>query len=71
LGDNKLESLPKSIGNLKNLKVLNLSRNQLSSLPVSIFHLSNLEEIYLSENNFNIETKDVKELEIMGIKVFL
>jgi Leucine-rich repeat (LRR) protein len=71
LGDNKLESLPESIGNLKNLKILNLSRNQLSAFPVSIFNLSNLEELYLSENNFNIETKDVKELEIMGIKVFL
>ena len=45
-----LKSLPDSIGNLKNLRILDLSNNYLTTLPESIGNLKNLEELNLSNN---------------------
>lgn len=42
LRDLDLDRLPESIGNLSNLKILNLGANQLASLPDNIGNLSNL-----------------------------
>ncbi len=45
-----LKVLPDSVGNLKNLRILDLSDNNLETLPNSIGDLTNLEELYLSSN---------------------
>ena len=50
LVDQKLTSLPESIGNLINLRELHLSGNQLISLPESFGNLTNLIELDLSSN---------------------
>lgn len=44
-------SLPERIGELVNLKLLNIYANQLRTLPDSIGNLIQLESIYLDENN--------------------
>jgi len=47
-----LTSLPGSIGDLKELRILSLSSNQLKSLPESFQNLINLEILHLSGNKF-------------------
>ena len=47
-----LISLPDSIGELKELRILSLSSNQLKSLPESFQNLINLEKLHLSGNKF-------------------
>ena len=42
--------LPKSIGELKNLKYLDLFNNEITKLPESIGELINLEDLNLSNN---------------------
>jgi len=54
-----LEQL-KNIGNLKELKYLNLERNELGSLPESIFKLTKLEYLNLSGNKLTTLPKSVK-----------
>jgi len=53
LSKNRIAYLPDALGNLLNLKQLNLSRNQLDekSFPQSISRLQMLEEVNLSSNN--------------------
>jgi hypothetical protein len=46
--------IPQTIGNLRRLKVLDLSDNKLSGLiPQAISNMNSLEEIYLYDNNFS------------------
>lgn len=45
------QELPKNIGALKKLKILNLSGNSLKALPESIGGLTNLRELYLEYND--------------------
>ena len=51
LNNNKLTSLPTSIGNLTSLKQLNLSYNNLTSLPPEIGNLSSLERLWIHFNH--------------------
>lgn len=47
-----LEALPSSIGDLKNLKMLELSDNPLGSLPTSFIKLNSIETLILKKCNF-------------------
>lgn len=45
-----LNSLPESIGQISNLRILSLDRNQLTKLPEVIQHLTNLERLSIGGN---------------------
>lgn len=47
-----LKQLPKAIGKISTLRVLDLSCNELSHLPSTVLHLTNLVELYLDRNMF-------------------
>lgn len=47
-----LRNLPKSLGDLRSIRVLNLRKNELENLPSSLKNLKPLEELNISENNF-------------------
>ncbi|KXJ12812.1 leucine-rich repeat-containing protein 40 [Exaiptasia diaphana] len=49
--DNVIESLPKEIGSLENIKRLNLSHNKLTCLRPEIGHLSNLCSLKIQHNS--------------------
>ncbi|WP_340935902.1 leucine-rich repeat domain-containing protein [Polaribacter haliotis] len=50
-GDQTLMVLPNEIGNITNLKLLNLDSNGLTSLPSTIGSLTNLEELSITSNS--------------------
>uniref|UniRef100_A0A8B9HM66 Erbb2 interacting protein n=1 Tax=Astyanax mexicanus TaxID=7994 RepID=A0A8B9HM66_ASTMX len=50
LHSNKLESLPKEMGDMQKLKVVNLSDNKLKNLPYSFTKLNQMTAMWLSEN---------------------
>ncbi|WP_313989907.1 leucine-rich repeat domain-containing protein [Xanthocytophaga flavus] len=52
-GSRKIGSIPDQIGQLTNLRVLNLSANNLRDLPPTIANLVNLTELNLSHNEFD------------------
>lgn len=60
---NIIETLPKEIGNLKNLKELALYGIRLNSLPSEIKNLKQLEYINLNENNFEKFPEELTFLE--------
>ncbi|AAN48376.2 leucine rich repeat protein [Leptospira interrogans str. C10069] len=49
LSNNQLITLPKEIGQLKELEWLSLSKNQLKTLPKEIETLKKLEELFLDD----------------------
>jgi Leucine-rich repeat (LRR) protein len=51
--DNKLTSIPDSIGNLINLSILNLKSNNLTELPETIKNLKGLQVADFTANNFD------------------
>lgn len=59
---NRLTTLPKEIGNLSNLKKLNLTSNQLASLPDTIGKLSKLEFIDLGKAEFTLQYNQLHSL---------
>lgn len=46
----QLTSLPSSITQMTNLRVLGLAGNKLTQLPTALFKLVNLQELYLDGN---------------------
>lgn len=50
VNNNKITTMPDSIGILRNLKVLNVSNNQLTAIPESIIKVPNLEIIRVENN---------------------
>uniref|UniRef100_A0A7S1TGR8 Uncharacterized protein n=1 Tax=Compsopogon caeruleus TaxID=31354 RepID=A0A7S1TGR8_9RHOD len=48
---NDLKIVPRELGNLLKLRILNLSRNQLTEIPTSFGELSGLTELYLMDND--------------------
>jgi Leucine-rich repeat (LRR) protein len=58
-----LKEVPKGIGVLKNLKVLDLSGNDFDVLPTTFRNLTNLQELFLNDDqNFNFK----KSIPILG-----
>lgn len=52
LKNDHLVNIPKGFGNLKKLKVLDLSGNDFKLLPESLSELENLEEIFLNDEKY-------------------
>jgi Leucine-rich repeat (LRR) protein len=50
LNKNKIQKVTDTIGNLRNLEILNISQNLISVLPDSIGYLKKLKELDLSDN---------------------
>jgi hypothetical protein len=48
--DNEIAALPEAIGNLSDLRYLDLSGNQLTNLPRSFCEIASLNEIGLADN---------------------
>lgn len=57
-----IEELPKSIGNLDSLKILNLNYNQLPNLPKEIGRITTLEELLLRKNTITELPKTIGKL---------
>lgn len=55
LSENRITKIPKKIGNLTNLIILDLSNNSyITKIPKEIIKLTNLKKIYLPDNNLKI-----------------
>ena len=67
MSENGLTSLPKEIGKLKNLRVLECEGNKLEALPEELSKLQNLEILRLGRN----QIKDVSALKKMNNLVTL
>lgn len=65
--ENKLDSLPEMVRNLKNLKNLDLRENPLKSLPWSITELDSLEEIQIDAKVFKNLPETLQEF-IQNVK---
>ena len=60
--NSNLESIPKSIGNLSNLRILDLEDNELKSIPENIGELKNLKVLNLGMNEINKIPDSIGEL---------
>lgn len=74
LSHKKLQEVPESIAQLKNLILLNLSNNELSELPSSFVNLKTLSNLDLRRNNFSaipdlFEEMNLKSLNISSNKI--
>ena len=70
MNENKLTELPAEIGDLRELRKLNVSNNQLVGLPTSIHRLTKLEELDLNVNNLTelpAEIGDLRELCLLNV----
>src|SRR5947207_962649 len=61
-----LSELPTSIGELRQLRLLNLSHNRLSVLPDSIGHLAQLRILNLSDNRLAALPESLRNLRSLG-----
>ncbi len=57
----KIDKLPESIGQIENLKKLNLSETGIKKLPNSIIHMKRLELIYLKNVDLNDDTQEIQD----------
>jgi len=62
LSHNKLTVLPKSLGVLTNITLLDLSFNQLEEIPSFLRNLPNLQKLYLAENPAVNTKKKINEV---------
>ncbi|THG23464.1 hypothetical protein TEA_020369 [Camellia sinensis var. sinensis] len=66
-----LTELPETIGDLTNLKELDLSNNQIQALPDTFGRLDNLTKLNLESNPLVIPPKEVVNLGVEAVKVFM
>ena len=64
LSKQSLTSLPESIGELSELKILSLVDNELTSLPKFLFKLTKLEQLSLNNNPIQYGSTDVQALKV-------
>lgn len=70
LNNNRLETLPKSIGELRHLTHLDVSQNALSELPAEIGMLVNLKSLWVFDNNLQSLPNEIgylHQLDMLGI----
>ncbi|MFX0022508.1 MAG: leucine-rich repeat domain-containing protein [Candidatus Hermodarchaeota archaeon] len=60
---NGVEQLPNTIGNLKRLKWIYLSKSKLKSIPKEIGHIENLQQLYISDNFLESIPNSLKNLQ--------
>ncbi|KAI1327952.1 glucose-repressible alcohol dehydrogenase transcriptional effector [Xylariaceae sp. FL0255] len=71
LSSNQLTSLPKAIGQLRSLRVLDVSHNQLTQLPAELGMCTPLRQLYLFNNHIRdipYELGALHFLELLGIQ---
>lgn len=71
LNGNNIKEIPKSIGELKSLRVLDISSNKLTSLPPELGMLFNLRYLYLFDNDVKeipAQFGNLVSLEFLGIE---
>jgi len=66
-----LTALPESLGNLANLRYLDLRANKLVNLPASLGELTNLEKLDLRWNKLLSLPAWIRRLEERGCAVFI
>ena len=71
VSESHLTTLPESLGQLANLKILDISLNQLTALPESIGLLLNLIMLNLSHNQLTALPLSLRNLEKLGKYVLL
>lgn len=57
LSGNRLQSVPKELGDLTELEVLDISGNELVSIPWQMGNLMNLKELHLLDNDFSCDCR--------------
>jgi len=67
VSDNKLESIPKEMGQLTNIRFLWLTNNLLESVPMELGQLEMLENLYLGGNDLVFLPGEVCSLETSPI----
>ena len=73
ISNDNLTELPKEIGILTNLKILDIKCFYLKELPKEIFNLINLEELYIRNNNLTELPKEIgilTNLKILDIECY-
>ncbi|XP_077572943.1 leucine-rich repeat-containing protein 40 [Stigmatopora nigra] len=65
LHDNRLQTLPTALGELRDLQELRLSHNQLKSLPVELFSLKKLRSLTLQQNLLEALPEEIGQLEAL------
>lgn len=63
----ELQSIPKELGKLKSLKIVELSHCRLVQVPMPIFQLQNLESLTLSQNKLIELPKEIEQLQKLKI----
>ena len=62
---NKLEKLPESFGNLRELRILDIQGNAVSYLPESFVLLPKLEVFFAAKNDFRQFPRELKSMEFL------
>ena len=67
----QLEELPKEIGNLTNLTLIELTGNELTELPKEIGNLTKLDTLFLIENKLTLLPKEIINLTNLKVLEFV
>ncbi|ABC29905.1 Leucine-rich repeat (LRR) protein [Hahella chejuensis KCTC 2396] len=62
LSENSLSSLPKSISEMKSLKVVHLGWNEFKEFPVELFDIEGLKDVYISKNKISHIDEGLKNI---------